>query len=225
MKKHIISFLFTCLTSISFSQIHEVGFFVGGTNYIGDIGRESYLVPNEIGFGLIYKYNVNPRIALRGTYTYLPISGDDLLSNNSVRNARDLNFSNTVHEFAAGLEFNFFDYNIRDPETSFTPYILAEIAAFNYKKIDEFVGTNNITYNNKFSYTIPVGIGIKGRLSDSMAYAIESGVRFTVVDDLDYTTPDIDALNFTGNGDDFYIFTGISLVYTFGRPACYAPRE
>ncbi len=228
MKRYLILLLFACATSISYSQIHEVGFFAGGTNYIGDIGSTNYINPNQFGAGLIYKYNLNPRIALRGTLLSLPIQGDDANSGNDYRENRNpapISFSNTVYEIAVGAEINFFDYDISEHDSSFTPYILVQVAAINYKTVTAFNSNNDAIYDNKASYSIPLGIGVKGRLSDHMAYAIESGIRLSFSDDLDYTTPDIDSLNIGGYGNDHYLFTGVSLVYTFGRPACYAPRE
>lgn len=221
MKRFILILLFTCTTSVSFSQIHEVGIFLGGANYIGDIGRTNYVLPNKFAGGLIYKYNLNPRIALRGTYTALPISGIDADSDNAFRKQRNFKFSNTLHEFAAGVEFNFFDYNIRELGQTFTPYILAEVGMFNYKTPSS-VSNGNVQFKNTFSVSVPLGLGIKGRISDNLAFAFESAIRLTFKDDLDFTTDKITSLNFGGNGNDFYTFTGFSLVYTFGRPPCYA---
>ncbi|CAA0148481.1 DUF6089 family protein [Tenacibaculum maritimum] len=222
MKKNFFAILFTCLTSILFSQTHEIGFFLGGSNYIGDIGKTNFILPNKVAMGALYKYNLNPRVALRGTYSYLPISGNDLDADNLFRKQTRRRFKNTIHELAVGVEFNFFEYNISDHKKIFTPYILAEIAAFNYKSPDTFNSNNNtVSLKNNFSYTIPLGIGIKGRLTDNVAIAFESIARFTFIDDLDYSTSRIPQLNFKGNGNDWYVFTGISLVYSFGRPPCY----
>ncbi len=223
MKKLFLSILFA-LTAITLqSQTHEIGFFAGGSNYVGDIGRTNYVYPNKLAGGLIYKYNLNPRIALRGTYTYIPVSGNDSDAENLFRKNRPggtLSFSNNIHEFAVGVEVNFFDYNISDYRTTFTPYILTEVAAFNYASPSTVSG-NTVSLKNKFSYSLPVGIGIKGRLADHLAIAFESAVRFTLVDDIDFTTDKISSLNFGGNGNDWYVFTGFSIVYTFGRPPCY----
>ncbi len=73
MKKQLLAIVFICVTSISWSQIHEIGIFIGGTNYVGDVGKTNYISPNNIGAGLIYKYNLNPRIALRGNVSLIPI--------------------------------------------------------------------------------------------------------------------------------------------------------
>ncbi|MDP2542287.1 DUF6089 family protein [Tenacibaculum discolor] len=221
MRGLILLILLACVVTPLQSQTHEIGFFAGGSNYVGDIGSTNYIYPNEFAGGLVYKYNLNPRIALRGTYTYIPVSGNDNDADNAFRQNRGISFSNTIHEFAAGVEFNFFDYNINDYRTTFTPYILAEVAAFNYKSPEPTSSSNTILLKNKFSYTVPVGIGLKGRLADNFAIAFETGVRFTFVDDIDFTTDRINSLDFGGNGNDWYMFSGVSIVYTFGRPPCF----
>ena len=230
MKKLFISLLLTCLASNLSAQTHELGFFTGATNYIGDIGSTAYINPNKFGGGLVYKYNWNPRIALRGNVSYLPIQGDDLTSNSSFRQSRNNNdgfqFSNRTFEFAAGIEFNFFNYNIREKETSFTPYILAQAAALNYRIVSDY-SIDNSVYASETTHAIPVGVGIKGKLSGRFAFALESAIRFTFVDDLDFTDNEVFNGNYadSGYGNDYYVFTGLSLVYTFGRPPCYAERD
>lgn len=220
--KKIFLFISFALTAITIqSQTHEVGIFAGGSNYIGDIGQTNYIYPNRIGGGLVYKYNLNPRIALRGTYTYIPVAANDKDSDNLSRQNRGYKFSNNIHELAVGIEFNFFDYNISNYKTTFTPYILAEFAAFNYATPIERTSSSTISLEDKISYSLPLGIGIKGRLANNFAIAFETGVRFTLVDDIDYTTDKINNLNFGETGNDWYVFTGFSIVYTFGRPPCY----
>ena len=222
MGKRILFILL--LSSVSFlqAQSHEIGVFLGGSNYVGDIGRTNYLYPNEFAGGIVYKYNINPRIALRGNYNLIPISGNDQDAENLYRQQLGRSFTNTVQEFAAGVEFNFYEYNIPDYRTSFTPYILAQFAAINYKSPGRLINANTIELKNAFSYALPVVIGIKGRLSDDLAFALETGARYTFTDKLDYSTSEIPSLDFEGNGNDWYFFNGLSIVYTFGRPPCYS---
>ncbi len=222
MKRHILFILFALLTANLSAQSHEIGLSFGGANFIGDIGRTNYVYPTDFAGGLIYKYNLNPRIALRGSYNYIPISGDDSQSENAYRKAAGRSFKNTIHEFAAGVEVNFYDYNIADNRTSYTPYIFAKLAAFSYKSPVEYLGNNNVRLKNSFSYALPVGVGIKGQLIGDIAISFEIGARYSFTDELDYSTPTISDLDFAGNGNDWYVFSGISLVYTFGRPQCYS---
>lgn len=234
MKKLIAVIIFICLTITSKAQINEIGIMLGGSNYIGDIGPEYYINPKNFMGGIIYKWNMNPRIALRGTFTYADISSNDADASNSARKQRGIRFTNNIKELAVGVEFNYFDYNIDDFKKSQTPYILVELAAFNYNvvKSESPANSKNYEYENKTSFAIPFGIGYKTKLFTDFAIAFEIRARYTFEDDLDYNNFEIDpdtnnykfeSLTFGNpNSNDWYILTGISIVYTFGRPPCYA---
>ena len=221
MKKQLLVIVFICISSISWSQINEIGVFIGGSNYVGDVGKTTYIYPNNIAGGLIYKYNLNPRIALRGTLSYIPISGDDLESSNDVRVNRGFNFKNSIKEVAVGIEYNFFEYDMTSIDKIYTPYILLEVAGFAYDSVESEVIPGQYDLKTKISYAIPFGLGFKGKIIDNIGFSIETRVRYTFTDGLDYTTSKIPSLNFGGNSNDWYMFTGISIVYAFGRPACY----
>jgi len=214
------------LSTLLLGQVNEVGLFLGGSNYVGDVGRTNYVYPNKIAYGLIYKWNWNPRIAVRGTLTRMPISANDDDADNSGRTSREFDFTNKISEIALGIEFNFYEYDLSSDDKTWTPYILAEVAAFNYSVATDASGATSYqdritSYTDKTSYAIPFGVGIKSKISDKFAVAIETRFRYTFVDDIDYTTTNFSELDYGGNGNDWYVFTGFSLVYTFGRPACY----
>ena len=221
MKKRISLIIFIGFSSILLGQEYEAGIFVGGSNYVGDIGRTNYIYPNNIAGAVFFKYNWNPRIALRATYSYLPIKGDDLDADTDFKNDRALSFSNTINELAVGLEYNFYEYDISSDDKSWTPYILLELAAFNYNYITAEQQPNEFEYSTKNSFSIPFGVGFKSRLIGPLAFSLETKFRYTFDDDLDYTSETVPRLNFGGNNSDWYMFTGVSLIYTFGRPACY----
>jgi hypothetical protein len=223
MKKNILLIAFICITTSSVAQIHEIGIMAGGSNYIGDIGPEYYVNPNSFMGGVIYKWNVNPRISYRGTFTFAQLAADDANATNQQRLNRGLNFKNSLKELAIGLEFNYFEYNLDDFRKTNTPYLLVEIAAFNYSVAVKEISPNNYEYDSKTSFAVPFGVGYKTKLVGDFALAIELRARYTFVDDIDYNNSKISSLQF-GNPDsnDWYIFSGINLVYTFGRPPCYS---
>ncbi|WP_205853589.1 DUF6089 family protein [Polaribacter filamentus] len=221
MKNCILLVILTSFSNVSLGQMYEVGISVGGSNFAGDIGRTSYIYPNKIGGAAFFKYNKNPRMALRATYSYLPIKANDLDADTDFRRDRGLNFKNTINELAVGLEYNFYEYDLSTPGKTWTPYILLEFAAFDYKYITSEPQPDQYEYNSKNSFAIPFGVGFKSKLSGSFAFALETKFRYTFEDDLDYNNEKIAKLNFGGTGNDWYMFTGFSLIYTFGRPACY----
>lgn len=222
MKKHFLNIFFSLFTSVLFAQIHEVGFFIGGSNYIGDIGRTNYIYPNETAGGFVYKYNYNPQLAFRFNYNNLPISAQDSEADDPIRVARDLKFKNAINEVAIGIEYNFFEYNIADIDKTYTPYILLQIAGIQYKTVASETVIGQYSYKNKITISAPFGVGLKAKLADNFAIAIETRFVYLFSDDLDYTTNTINSLNFGSTSNDWYAFTGISLVYAFGRPSCYS---
>ncbi|PQJ79545.1 DUF6089 family protein [Polaribacter porphyrae] len=221
MKKSILLIICLTLSNILFAQVYEAGITIGGSNYVGDIGRTNYIYPNKIAGAAFFKYNWNPRIVFRATYSYLPIGGNDLDADTDLRRARGLNFTNTIHELAIGLEYNFYEYNISEQGKTWTPYILLELGAFNYKYVVGEPQPRQYTFDTKNSFSIPFGVGFKSKLIGPLAFSIETKFRYTFEDDLDYTTSNFTNLDFGGTGNDWYMFTGISLIYTFGRPPCY----
>ncbi len=223
MKKFILFIVFICITTTSKAQINEIGVFLGGSNYIGDIGSEYYINPNNFMGGIIYKKNINPRVALRGTFTYAQIAASDANATNRERYFRGLRFTNSIKELAIGLEFNYFEYNIANYRNTHTPYLLIELAAFNYNVVSGGAAPN-YTYKSKTSFAIPFGIGYKAKLFQDFAIAFELRARYTFVDDIDYNNNKIDTDKLTfgnPNSNDWYMLSGISIVYTFGRPPCY----
>jgi hypothetical protein len=221
MKNCILLLIFLNFSSISLGQMYEIGLSIGGSNYVGDIGSTNYIYPNKIASAVFFKYNKNPRLALRATYSYLPIEANDLDADTDYRKDRGLSFNNTINELAIGLEYNFYEYDLSTPGKTWTPYILLELAAFNYKYITSEPQPNQYQYNSKNSFSIPFGVGFKSKLTGSFAFALETKFRYTFEDDLDYNNQKIAKLNFGGLGNDWYMFTGFSLIYTFGRPACF----
>jgi len=225
MKKIFLFFIFLCITHFSQAQIHEVGITIGGSNYIGDIGREFYIYPNNIAVGAVYKYNANPRIAWRGAFTYAQISASDADAQNIVRKNRGISFTNTIKELSLGLDFNFWEYNLSTVDKTKTPYIIFEAAVFTSKAPHKEISPGNYSYQYQYSFAIPFGIGYKTRLVKDLAMSIELRGRYTFIDNLDYNHRDIKSLRF-GNLDnnDWYMFSTLSFIYTFGRPPCYSPR-
>ena len=77
MRKNLILLTFICFGANIFAQLHEVGATIGGSNYSGDIGSSTLVIPNAPAFGLIYKYNRNPRISYRASFTAMKIKANN----------------------------------------------------------------------------------------------------------------------------------------------------
>jgi len=222
MNKIFISFLcFFTFTAIH-AQIHELGVFLGGSNYIGDVGNTAYIDPNEPAFGVLYKWNKSPRHAYRISYTQSQISSDDLESKEPGRNLRGYSFVNNIKELSAGLEFNFFDFNLHDYKNKTTPYIYSGISYVLYD--GKYVASNAIqTSGTSSTIAIPMTLGVKSNIAEYFIIAIEAGARYTFTDNIDGSNPKNGSLPKFGNinNNDWYVFSGVTLTYTFGEKPCY----
>lgn len=208
------------------AQINEIGVFLGGSNFVGDVGNTTYISPEKLAFGVLYKWNKSPRHAYRFSYTQSTITGNDLDSPETGRNQRGYSFKNNVKELSAGLEFNFFDFNLHDYHTKVTPYVFSGLNFFLYDQLYRFKTAPNTTYSkNSTSFAIPIILGIKSNITPSIVIGAEVGARYTFTDDMDSSNPNTKNTNIFQfgnlNNNDWYIFSGISLTYTFGEKPCY----
>ena len=203
------------------AQIHEIGVFLGGSNYIGDVGPTTYIAPNEPAFGLLYKWNKSPRHSYRFSYTQSEITSNDLNSKETSRNQRNYRFENDLKEVSLGLEFNFFDFNLHESSTKITPYVasglnyfLAKYTLINAKADLTVAGRTE----RRKSIAIPIIVGIKSKITPSFVLALETGARYTLTDNIDGSfNQDFGNIN----NNDWYVFSGVTLTYTFGDKACY----
>jgi hypothetical protein len=206
------------------AQIHEIGAFLGGSNYIGDIGPTTYIAPQKPAFGILYKWNRSPRHAWRASATVSKIASFDTDSKVPARKSRDYRFENELKEVSLGLEFNFFDFNLHDDKPKFTPYIYTGLSYLQYNGLF-FVDGQPKSDSEHGTIAIPMILGLKGRIFTNFVLGFESGVRFSFADDIDGSNPSNGNLASQAfgnlNSKDWYVFTGLSLTYTFGEKPCY----
>ena len=224
MNRSLVLIILLYCTSLATAQIHEFGVFVGGSNYIGDIGATDFVKPNDVAFGLLYKWNKSPRHSWRFSYMQSTIAAADVKSNSTAKQQRDLAFENNIKEFSAGLEFNFLDFNLHDQQPKFTPYIYSGLTYFIYTE-KFFLGNQIKDDYDAGQFAIPMIVGIKTNIAENFILGAEIGARYTLTDNLDGTNPkneNLIPLRF-GNQDsnDWYVFSGVTLTYTFGNKPCY----
>lgn len=227
MKRFIIVVLL-CAFGEASSQTYEVGLFAGGANNIGDVGRTNYILPSNIAFGGLFKWNKAKRYAWRASVMYGKFTADDSKSNSPSRRQRGYVADNSILEASAGLEFNFVEYNLHKLGPAFTPYMYTGVTYFRYD-YNYFDAGQLLNVGQKDgSFAIPMTVGAKLRLNQFFILGAEIGARYTFTDNLDASNPtklnvsqQLGDLQF-GNifSDDWYVFSGLTLTYTFGRKPC-----
>lgn len=225
--RHFAAFFLILICSFTgLSQTYEVGGFLGGSNFIGDVGKTTYISPNNVAFGGIFKWNRSERHSFRGSIIISDISGDDADSPDERRKQRGYSFKNSIVELSAGLEFTFWEFNLHSGYPQTTPYLYTGLTYFTYKALYRR-GTTFVENDNAGSVAIPMVLGIKTSLGTEFVLGFEIGARYTFTDSIDGSVPtgnlaSEESLYFGNtNNDDWYVFTGITLTYSFGRKPCY----
>ena len=227
MKLYITIILVIFNITFANSQTYEVGGFFGGANFIGDVGKTTYIAPNTGVFGAIFKWNRSQRHSFRGSVLFAKIEGDDSDSNDSRRKERGYSFKNNIMEISAGIEFTFWEFNMYSGKPASTPYLYSGITYFWYEALYKPANGDITDYDGAASFAIPMALGYKTTVGKKFVFAAEIGARYTFTDDLDGSNPvkgleDNEGLKFGNvNNNDWYVFTGLTITYTFGRKPCY----
>lgn len=226
MRYFAVAILLVACSFLGHSQTYEVGAFLGGANYIGDVGKTSYVAPNSVAFGGVFKWNRSARHSFRGSIIIADISADDADSPEERRKQRGYSFQNNIIEVSAGLEFTFWEFNLHSGYPQTTPYLYTGLTYFGYDALYRS-GSSLRKYDKAGSVAIPMVLGVKTSLGTRFVLGFEVGARYTFTDSIDGSIPagdlsDEESLYFGNiNSDDWYVFTGLTLTVTFGRRPCY----
>jgi len=227
MRLFIIA-IFVLVSGQISGQTYEIGAFAGGANNIGDVGRTNFILPSGLAYGGLFKWNKSKRYAWRISFMHGKFKADDSKSSISSRRQRGYIVKNSMTEASLGLEFNFVEYNLHKLGPSFTPYLYTGVTYFRYD-YNYFDAGQLINFNQTDgSFAIPMTVGAKYRLNQFLILGAEIGARYTFTDNLDASNPeksrlisdqlDVDFGNIFS--DDWYVFSGLTLTYTFGRKPC-----
>ena len=156
---------------------------------------------------------------------YGSLKADDAESDDESRQVRGYAFSTNMLEAGVGIEYTFWDFNLHESfNKPATPYLHTGIKAFTH---DIYWPRNGRldSFDNEFDFAIPLTLGFKFALGTSLIAGAEITANYTFIDHMDGSVQEAnpDRPPYFGNrsNDDWYMFTGITLTYTFGRRPCY----
>lgn len=191
---------------------YEAGGMTGGSFYFGDANYSGLFKNMNLMGGAVWRYNLNPRMAVKTSLAVARISGSTADTENRFPGG-DTDFSRTLYDLGAQFEYNFFAYG---EGTGYkrthrlTPYIFAGMGfMFAPEPLD-----------NVFTPVIPIGLGVKYKLAHRLNVGCELSFRFTMSDKLDVTKASVpildDPYGIKSDGlknKDSYAFLSISLTY------------
>lgn len=221
-------------TQTAFAQFKEIGIGAGVLNYTGDLQKRFTYSEIRPGVNVLYRLNFTDAFSVRLNGMIGGLKGADDPEYDSYSNRRSAKFSLMAYEFAALMEYNFFDYRSGGSFIRVTPYLFGGIALMGYSGESEWqdlnadgTGTETVIrdYSKPIMPVIPFGLGFKYNINPKFDINIEFGARKTFDDLIDNVSgiEDNTSKTYAGGNDntnDWYFFTGISLSYTFYRIPC-----
>lgn len=207
IKRFVSICLFIGVSSLTLAQRStrwsrsELGPIIGGTYYLGDMNQFRQFHYTQLAGGLIYRFNINSRVSLRGNLLYGSLKGDDASAKSDLLKNRNLNFTSTIYELAGGIEFNYFPFEIGHQRYKGTAYILTELGVFHMDPMTVYdsekialqpLGTegqgSSLSSKKNYSLTqlcIPIGVGARLTLGKWACLSAEIGIRKTFTDYID----------------------------------------
>ncbi|MDR0368082.1 MAG: DUF6089 family protein, partial [Bacteroidales bacterium] len=124
----ILMFLFTG-TYMAKSQSYELGICGGVSFYMGDLNPKSVFKGSRPAGGILFRYNINPRLAFKATALFGSLEASDAETGDLVRN---LSFRSPISEISAQVELNFLRLYNEKGLNPFSPYLFVGISVFSF---------------------------------------------------------------------------------------------
>ena len=213
-----IFFVLFLLAENSKGQKNEIGFSVGGLNYTGDVSPAYNILNYRPAGSIFYRLNFSPIVALRASIMGGGLYGNEKHSKNPVQAARGAFFTTSISEFSVMAEYNFFNYRGHKDDRRVCPYLVGGIGIFNSVRKQ-----GNYRHGSEYiQLAIPLGIGVKYKLSRYLNLGAEFVARKTSSDQIDGVSSQYLGSHETSNifDKDWYYYTGFSLSYTFYKVEC-----
>jgi hypothetical protein len=204
MKKAHWTFLLIILSlPVTGQKRSDYGVFAGVSSYLGDINPNRLLYSPLPAAGFFYRYNFNPRQALRGNLFAGGLRGNDLDFHNNFQQSRGKSFSGLTGEFSVQYEFNFFPYSSDGKRWDYTPYIAGGAGV-----------ATTATTGFAVLPVIPFSAGFKINILKNLGLEAEYSFRKTFYDNFDGLKDLVDPADFALiHNNDWYSFTGISFTW------------
>lgn len=209
------------------AQEKEIGAWLGGATYFGDINTNNSLLQMRPAGGLLARYNKKNFLSYKVAISFGQIAGSDNRSEAIFQTVRGYSFRTNIIEVAGHVEVHFLEYVKGDDIKRFTPYIFTGLGGIYFFGNTKFAEKEY----SSFQIVIPYGVGIKYNLNYNWCIGLEAGNRATFTDYLDDVSTVYNSVDNPFNienkqrgsssrKNDRYMFAGISLTYTWRVIRC-----
>ena len=199
----ILPSLFVSAQREAVVQEGEFGIGIGAGHYFGDLNTRAHLNRPKIAATAFFRKNFGNYIALRVGASFAQLGYSDIYNDhNEYMTARNLSFNSNVWELALQGDFNFFRFMPGEPGYNFTPYVTFGVGVFNYDPFAMLAGQKHFLrplntegqgsslYPDRkpygsMAFSVPLGVGFKYCINESINVGFEIVHRITGTDYLD----------------------------------------
>lgn len=219
MHRRLLHILSAILATVAFKPAmaqedyrFDIGGGVGMTGYLGDANTANLWQNPSWDVEGVFRYMMNPRLALKTNIFVGGLSGNSAQMTNVFPNDETYKFSTTFYEVGELFEFNFFNYGMGESYRKLkriTPYITAGVGLTIWS-VDSKTGA---------AFCIPMGVGVKYKLSRRLNLGLEFLMKKTFTDKLDgeqLADPYGIKSSFMKN-TDWYSTLTLTLTYEFSK--------
>lgn len=189
---------------------YEIGPAVGISGYLGDVNNSNLLKHSGVAGGVLFRYNMNSRWAVKANLLYASISGNSNDISTQFPGGEHYEFKSNLYDLGAQMEFNFFSYGIGPRYKRyrrFTPYMTVGLGGV-------LASTGGKTNG---SFVIPLGAGVKLKLKERLDLGFEFTMRKEFSDKIDGLS-DLNGVKHSfAKNTDWYSVAMFSLTYEFGK--------
>ena len=156
----------------------DFGADLGMSGYIGDANRSNFMGHPGFTGDLSFRYIPDSRWSIRGIASAATLSGNTADMTNVLPDMAEYSFSATVFSIEARAEFNFFPYGIGETYKRlrrWSPYLTVGLGAC----------MSSAGGNTSASPSIPMGAGIRYKLSERWNIGLEFTFTKTFSDHID----------------------------------------
>jgi opacity protein-like surface antigen len=195
----------------------ELGPAIGFSGYLGDANTSSLYAHPGFAGGAIFRYLMSPRWDVRGNFTVATLSGNSADMTNVLPDNASYEFSSTVYDLGARIDFNFFNYGIGETYRKlrrWTPYLTLGMGM----SLISCEGT-------RATFNIPMGVGLRYKLKQRLNLGLEWCMTKAFSDKVDGAVlNDLYGIKSSfAKNTDWYSTVMVSLTFEFGErcKSCY----
>lgn len=203
----LIAVMLCALSANAQDYRYEAGVGAGISGYLGDVNQSNVLKHPSYAGGIIFRYLINKRFAVKADISTAKISGNSDDFKNKFPQDSHYEFSCNYYDLGVAFEFNFLNFGMNNDYRKLkrlTPYLSLGLGV-------SYSSTKNVVPN------IPISFGAKYKLKPRLNLGLEVRARMMLNDNVDGLKDLYGIDSSTLKNTDWCPTMMLSITYEFGE--------